>query len=928
MSGGGTLILVTSTPASRTASVAPRRAARLVAFGLALLSSFAWAKGNHTADNWRHLWSVGNTGAALAVGEKVVAAADTPTQAVALRGELAVQYSALGNTGRAHQLIDEAAEATRLWRFRFLNDGGKLGYSRRHAETVLARARCHVALTERRLDAAVALCEEALARSRRQAELVSYGPNPSHAATLQIDTLLDLARLQRAQGRLASARQLVEQAGQLADEHRVPPTTAAYRLRMAAYFAMEAQDPARAEALARQAVQLWLDAAAQPGAAALLQARVQLHQVLVASRDWPAATEELDSLEAVMQGLVGTRVRLNLLAQALTYAHAGRLARLERRLGQAADVWSGRLGATHPLTATLRGLQGAAALDGAAGDNANARGRRELAQAATALLEAQRIGDPYLAGVMEAQGARYVLERFLRAQQNGVPGPGELQMAFQVADVLRGSRVQAALQDAALRTAGSSGPLAALVQRELELRREQRTLEDQLSQAAEEDTQVRSDRLATLQLERQRLSERISTEFPAFSALLNPRAPTPEDVVRRLAVGELFVLLLPVEDGVHVWSLSWTEQGHRFVPMSAAQLAQAVAAIRASTDLSERLRPYAVEPARWLAERLLGPLQATIRQSRHLVVAAGGALGSVPFAALPLGAAGDDGEPWLIRRMAVSQVPSASAWLAIQRLSLAERPSGALLGWGDPAFAFDPRSVAAGPGAGGNGATRRLVAVRQVALDAANLPRYSDLPALPETRDELLAIAGSVKADPGRDLVLGAQATRASVLAANASGQLAQRKVVAFATHGLMAGDLPDLNQPALALAATPDAEANPLAPLLTLDDVLGLRLNADWVVLSACNTAAADGRAEEALSGLARGFFYAGARSVLVTHWAVETDSAKLLTTRTFEHYTANPFAGKAESLRQAMLSVMAMPKYQHPAFWAPYALVGDGAR
>ena len=88
------------------------------------------------------------------------------------------------------------------------------------------------------------------------------------------------------------------------------------------------------------------------------------------------------------------------------------------------------------------------------------------------------------------------------------------------------------------------------------------------------------------------------------------------------------------------------------------------------------------------------------------------------------------------------------------------------------------------------------------------------------------------------------------------------------------------------------------------------------------------DGRAEEALSGLARGFFYAGARSVLVTHWAVETESAKLLTTRTFEHYAANPYAGKAESLRQAMLKVMALPQYRHPAFWAPYALVGDGGR
>lgn len=115
---------------------------------------------------------------------------------------------------------------------------------------------------------------------------------------------------------------------------------------------------------------------------------------------------------------------------------------------------------------------------------------------------------------------------------------------------------------------------------------------------------------------------------------------------------------------------------------------------------------------------------------------------------------------------------------------------------------------------------------------------------------------------------------------------------------------------------------------LTKLEDVLSLKLNADWVVLSACNTAAADVKEDEALSGLARGFFYAGSRSLLVTHWAVESDSARLLTTATFEHYTQHPEAAKAESLRQAMLKLMANPAYAHPAYWAPFALVGDGGR
>ena len=186
-------------------------------------------------------------------------------------------------------------------------------------------------------------------------------------------------------------------------------------------------------------------------------------------------------------------------------------------------------------------------------------------------------------------------------------------------------------------------------------------------------------------------------------------------------------------------------------------------------------------------------------------------------------------------------------------------------------------------------------------------------------------LAKILDANPKQDLVLGHDATRASVLKHSASGQMAKKRVVVFATHGLLAGDLPQLNQPALAMAATKDVQES---PLLTLEDVLGLRLNADWVVLSACNTAGADGKAEEALSGLARGFFYAGGRSLLVTHWAVETVSAMNLTTHTFAAYKENPQIRRAEALRLAMLDTMKKPEFAHPTYWAPYALVGEGGR
>ena len=113
------------------------------------------------------------------------------------------------------------------------------------------------------------------------------------------------------------------------------------------------------------------------------------------------------------------------------------------------------------------------------------------------------------------------------------------------------------------------------------------------------------------------------------------------------------------------------------------------------------------------------------------------------------------------------------------------------------------------------------------------------------------------------------------------------------------------------------------------------LRSAADWVVLSACNTGSADGRGSEAVSGLGRAFFYAGARSLLVSNWAVETTSARLLTTEVFRRQSENPQMTRAEALRQSMLSLMGKSatgattfSYAHPAFWAPFSLVGDGGR
>jgi CHAT domain-containing protein len=231
-------------------------------------------------------------------------------------------------------------------------------------------------------------------------------------------------------------------------------------------------------------------------------------------------------------------------------------------------------------------------------------------------------------------------------------------------------------------------------------------------------------------------------------------------------------------------------------------------------------------------------------------------------------------------------------------------------------------------------ATRALpITLRDLKIADVHSARLALLPRLPDTADEILGIAAVTGADPSRDVFLRERANEQTVKTLDLAGY----RTIAFATHGLVAGDLDGLTQPALALSA-PEVAKVEGDGLLTMEEILGLRLNADWVVLSACNTASGQGAGSEAISGLGRAFFYAGARALLVSNWPVETTSARALTTDLFQRQSADPGLTRAKALQQTMNGLIddghyVDPKtnrvvfsYAHPIFWAPFTLVGDG--
>ena len=207
----------------------------------------------------------------------------------------------------------------------------------------------------------------------------------------------------------------------------------------------------------------------------------------------------------------------------------------------------------------------------------------------------------------------------------------------------------------------------------------------------------------------------------------------------------------------------------------------------------------------------------------------------------------------------------------------------------------------------------------------ADVEEVRQLSRLPETDKELRSIARTLGA-PSDSVYLREEATESKVK----SLELFQSRILAFATHGLVSGEMKGLAEPALVLTP-PEVGTEKDDGLLTASEVALLKLDADWVILSACNTASGDGKpGAEGLSGLARSFFYAGARSLLVSHWPVETNSAVELTTGIFEEMKTNPEIGRAEALRRSrtrLINNQANPEYAHPYFWAPFVVVGEGS-
>ncbi len=602
--------------------------------------------------------------------------------------------------------------------------------------------------------------------------------------------------------------------------------------------------------------------------------------------------------------------------------------------------------------------------------------RKEFERAVAVLIDPARAVGKQKISVARVSRLRFILNEYLGVLV-GRKGTGiekDIAEAFRVADVARWQSVQKAVTGSALRAAAGSSELGARIKKVQDADDELEAVYKNLisQRSAPPDRQLPAviaameARIATLQKEQQSDLAEIRRQFPQYDALVSPRPADLATVRKALLPNEALLSIYVTPGGSYVWATGTDGALHfHFSPMTTVWVAGMVKRLRASVELGdvgpEQMR-FDLEAGSALYQELLAPVQAAWEKADTLLVVANESLGQIPFSLLPTanvapGAAAAGLPlaqfrltPWLARKVAIAYAPSISALVTLRSLPVVKGQRDPFIGFGDPDFGASTEKAAASPG--GNRGTKKIArGTRNLKISHApvwdeNLASAEAIPAappvqqgvpmltpLPDTRDEILAIGTALAANMQRDTFFGDRANRRNVI----ESDLKRRRIVAFATHGLVAGDLPGLDQPALALA--PQAGKGIEDGLLKLEDILKLSMDADLVVLSACNTAAADGSGAEAVSGLGRGFFYAGARSVLATHWPVETVSARELVTHLFVRYAKDGKMTRAKALQQAMLEVIdkgvaldgrgkAEFSYAHPAFWAPYALYGDPGR
>ncbi len=524
-----------------------------------------------------------------------------------------------------------------------------------------------------------------------------------------------------------------------------------------------------------------------------------------------------------------------------------------------------------------------------------------------------------------------ILYLFMDSKDSILQDPTLMDESFKVSQLAHHSEAAKALTRMAARFAVGDVGLSKMVREHQDAVRRYRHLEERLSDEIsknpaernqDEETYLRND-LKEITERVEKLNKELENHFPEYIELVSREPLSLKSTKKLLAPDEALLCYLVTKEATFLWVIRRDNAIVKRIGVPHDHFSQRIMKLRAGLDLqgNQGIPIYNLKEASQLHEDLVSPAAPLLEGINHILLVPDSPLESLPFGILIKDEPNfevDESQDirdfrtasWMSRDYSISVFPSVSSLKSLRRVVKPSKASHDFIGFGNPLLMGKSHSPL-------NYSVDQLFTPSGV----ANGEIIRQFPALPDTAKEVNDIAIALNADPDK-IFLQERATELQVK----TSDLSDYRVIAFATHGLIAGELMGLAEPALVL--TPPAEGSKEDDgLLTASEVAQLELNADLVILSACNTAAADGSpGAEGFSGLARAFLYAGARSVLVSHWYVSSDATTRLTTKIFRLKAQNPSLTYTQALKQSMawLSDSTLPRYAHPSYWGPFSIVG----
>jgi CHAT domain-containing protein len=415
----------------------------------------------------------------------------------------------------------------------------------------------------------------------------------------------------------------------------------------------------------------------------------------------------------------------------------------------------------------------------------------------------------------------------------------------------------------------------------------------------------------------QEIEAQIRALNPRYAALIQPEPLQTRQIQEALDENTFLLEYALGSDRSYVWLVGRESLSAHELP-GRARIEDVARKVYQELSRSPQASVLRSDRIRELSEMVLGPLKGAERV-RRLVVVADGALQLVPFSALPA----PGGSNHLLADREIVSLPSASV-LALLRQGNRDRkpPTKTLALFADPVFdrndqrvrgaraerPAEPASVEMGLVAVETPLTR---SARDMGLAGSALPR------LPFTRREATAIQ-SLVAPSQRRVALDFAATRAAVT----DGDLSGFRYAHFATHGFLDAVHPELSGLVLSLVDRKGQDQEGFLPAM---EIFNLKLSAELVVLSACQTALGKEIRGEGLVGLTRAFMYAGTPRVVASLWRVDDAATAELMKRFYEGMLGAKKLRPAAALREAQLAVSGQKRWAHPYYWAGFVLQGE---